>query len=75
MRKVTGNDAVTFPIVGDVYHSQELEITYPTTYSLINFIDLNQDGVLEVIVDTQKWENVGARIYQINGQDVLQVLP
>ena len=75
MRKVTGNDAVTVPIVGDVYHSQELEITYPTTYSLINFIDLNQDGVLEVIVDTQKWENIGARIYQVNGQDVLQVLP
>ena len=75
MRKVIGNDAVTIPIVGDVYRSQELEITYPTTYSLINFIDLNQDGVLEVIVDTQKWENVGARIYQINGQDVTQALP
>lgn len=75
MRKVVGNDAVTVPIVGDVYHSQELEITYPTTYSLINFIDLNQDGVLEVIVDTQKWENISARIYQINGQDVIQALP
>lgn len=75
MRRVAGNDAVTVPIVGDVYHSQELEITYPITYSLINFIDLNQDGVLEVIVDTQKWENVGAIVYQINGQDVIQVLP
>ena len=75
MRKVEGNAAVTVPIVGDVYRSQELEITYPTTYSLINFIDLNQDGVLEVIVDTQKWENVGAIIYQINGQDVIQALP
>jgi hypothetical protein len=61
--------------VGDVYHSQELEITYPTTYSLMNFIDLNQDGVLEVIVDTQKWENISARIYQIKGQDVIQALP
>lgn len=75
MRRVAGNDAVTVPMVSDVYHSQELEITYPTTYSLINFIDLNQDGVLEVIVDTRKWENVGAIIYQINGQDVMQVLP
>jgi hypothetical protein len=75
MRKVIGNDAVTIPIVGDVYRSPELEITYPITYSLINFIDLNQDGVLEVIVDTQKWENVGARIYQIDGQDVIKALP
>ena len=75
MRRVAGNDAVTIPIVSDVYHSQQLEITYPVTYSLINFIDLNQDGVLEVIIDTQKWENVGAIIYQINAQDVIQVLP
>ena len=75
MRRVIGNEVVTVPIVGDVYHSQELEVTYPVTYSLANFIDLNQDGVLEVIVDTQKWEDVGARIYQINGQDVIQALP
>jgi hypothetical protein len=75
MRKVIGNGAVTVPIVGDVYRSQELEITYPITYFLINFIDLNQDGVLEVIVDTQKWENVGAIVYQVDGQDVIKALP
>jgi len=74
MRKVVGNDAVTIPIVGDVYHSQEPEITYPLTYSLANFIDLNQDGALEVIVDTRNWEDFGAIIYQIDGQDVIQAL-
>jgi len=74
MRKVVGNDAVTIPIVGDVYHSQEPEITYPLTYSLANFIDLNQDGNLEVVVDIRKWEKFGAIIYQIDGQDVIQSL-
>ena len=73
MRKVVANEVVTLPIVADVYRSQELEITYPRTYSLANFIDLNQDGVLEVIVDYQGWEDVGAMIYQVNGQEITQV--
>jgi hypothetical protein len=73
MRKVAGNDAVTLPIVGDVYHSQEAEITFPQAYSLGNFMDLNQDGVLEVVVDIQRWEGDGAAIYQINGQEITQV--
>ena len=75
MRKVVGNDAITLPVVEDIYDSQEPEITYPTTYSLGNFLDLNQDGVLEVIVDTQAWEKFGAIIYQIKDGNVIQVLP
>ena len=74
MRKVTGNDVVTLSIVGNVYHSQELEITYPRTYSLANFIDLNQDGVLEVVVDIQRWESFGAIVYQIDGLDIIDPL-
>jgi len=74
MRKVAGNDAVTLPILGDVYHSPEPEITFPLTYSLANFMDLNQDGILEVVVDIQKWEGVGAIVYQIDDQDVIQTL-
>jgi hypothetical protein len=74
MRKVAGNDAVTKLIVGDVYDSQELELTYPRTYSLANFIDLNQDGALEVVVDIRQWEGFGAIVYQIDGQDVIQSL-
>ena len=71
-----GNEAVTRLIVGDLYRSQELEITftYPRTYSLANFIDLNQDGRLEVVVEIQKWEGFGARVFQIDGEDVLPAL-
>lgn len=73
MRKVQGNDAITLPIVSDVYHSQEPETTLPPTYSLANFLDLNQDGILEVIVDIRRWDGDGAYIYQIDGQNITQV--
>jgi hypothetical protein len=74
MRQVIGDDAVTKLVVGDLYHSREAEITFPRTYSLANFIDLNQDGILEVVVDIQKWEGFGARVFQIDGEDVIQTL-
>lgn len=74
MLKVIGNDVITKLVVGDVYRSQEPEITFPRTYSLANFIDLNQDGVLEVVVNIQQWEGFGAIVFQIDGQDVIQSL-
>lgn len=74
MRKIIGNDVVTKLVIGDVYSSKEPEITFPRTYSLTNFIDLNQDQALEVVVDIQKWEGFGAIIFQIDGQNVIQKL-
>jgi len=74
MRKVIGNEVVTKLVAGDVYDSKELEITYPRTYSLANFIDLDQDGVLEVAVSFLKWEGFGASVFQVDGQDVTQTL-
>ena len=74
MRKVIGNTIVTKLVAGDVYTSKELEITYPNTYSLANFIDLNQDGVLEVVVDVKAWEKVGAIVYTVHDQTVQEVL-
>jgi hypothetical protein len=73
MRRVIGNEAVTVFIQGDVYHSQEPEITYPRTYSFGNFLDLDHDGVLEVIVEFHAWEDFGALLYQIDGQTITQV--
>ena len=74
MRQVFGNETVTKLVMGDVYRSQELELTFPRTYGLVNFIDLNQDGRQEVVVDIQKWEGFGARVFQIDGDDVIQTL-
>lgn len=74
MRKVNGNDVVTLAITGKIYTSAQPELTFPFTYSFSNFIDLNQDGILEVVVDLKRWEGLGASVYQINGQEIVQVL-
>jgi hypothetical protein len=74
MRKVIGNEAVTKLVVGDVYRSSEPELTFPRTYTLANFIDLSQDGVLEIVVDIQKWEGFGARVFQVDRGTVSQTL-
>ena len=74
MRKVVGNDAVTKLVVGDHYNVQQPEMPYPRTYTLANFIDLNQDGVLEVVVDIKRWEWFGAFVFQVDGQDVIRRL-
>jgi hypothetical protein len=73
MRKVAGNEAVTTPLIADIYRSKEAETTYPRTYTLANFMDLNQDGILEVVVDYHRWEEDGALIYPIQGQQITQV--
>jgi hypothetical protein len=73
MRKVVGNQAVTLPIVADVYRSEKQESTFPNAYSFANFIDLNQDGVLEVVIDIQHWETDQAAVYQVNGQEIIKV--
>jgi hypothetical protein len=74
LRQVLGNEAITKLVAGDVYRSLEPEITFPRMYSFANFIDLNQDGRLEVVVDIQKWEGIGAQVYQIDGDDIIQTL-
>lgn len=74
MRKVVGNNVVTKFVTGDQYNSQQMEMTFPRTFSLANFMDLNQDGVLEVVVDIRGWEKFGAIVVQIDGQDVIKRL-
>jgi hypothetical protein len=73
MRKVVGNSAVTVPFVSDVYTAQQ-GVIQPPYYSFVNFIDLNRDGILEVVVEIQGWEKFGAIVYQVNGQTVTEVL-
>jgi hypothetical protein len=74
MRKLIGNNVTTTLIVGDIYNSQAQEITYPNTYSLANFIDLDQDDILEVVVDVKAWEKAGGIVYEVDGQNVEEVL-
>jgi len=74
MRKVVGDSVVTVPVVTDVYISPTAELTFPYTYLLVNLLDLNGDGFLEVIVDVSRWEGDGVMVYQVDGVNVTQAL-
>jgi hypothetical protein len=74
MRKVQGNEVVTIPLAADVYHSLQSEPTYPYTYALAGFFDLNQDANLEVILKVNRWEGGGIIVYEVKDKNTLQVL-
>ena len=76
MRKVVGNHVVTVPLVGEYYVTSvpQLEISYPNTYTVVEAVDLNGDGTLEVVVDVRRWEGWGAIVYRVDGQNVREVL-
>jgi len=74
MRKVSGNTVVTVPLAADVYHLDQPEPVFPLTYLLSNFIDLNQDGNLEVILEATRWEGGGIILYEVEGLNTIQVI-
>jgi hypothetical protein len=74
MRKVRGNEVLTIPLMSEYYVSSAPEISFPNTYSLVDALDLNRDGTLEVIVDVSRWEGLGAIVYRVNGQNVREVM-
>jgi hypothetical protein len=74
MRKVSGSGVVTVPLATDVYYSVQPEPMYPYTYLLSSFMDLNQDGNLEVILDVARWEGSGIIIYEVKDRAILQTI-
>jgi hypothetical protein len=74
MRKVAGDDVLTLAVTGKIHTSAQPELTFPFTYSLANFIDLNQDGILEAVIGLKRWEGFGAAVFRIDGQETVQVL-
>lgn len=74
MRKVEGNNVLTIPIIMEYYASGSPETPFPQTYTLVEALDLNQDGTLEVVVEVRRWEGGGAIVYEVNGQRVQEVI-
>ena len=65
MRKVVGDSVETIPLVADYYY--EVAMQFPLTYTLTFLADLNNDGVLEVLVGVQRWEGSGIIVFEIDG--------
>jgi len=69
MRKVIGNSVETVPLVADYYY-QEVANQFPLTYTTTFPADLNNDGVMEVIVGVERWEGSGVIVFEIDGTNV-----
>lgn len=65
MRKVVGDSVVTIPIVADYYY--EVATQFPLTYALTFPADLNNDGILEILVGVKRWEGTGIIALEIEG--------
>jgi hypothetical protein len=74
MRKVLGNNVLTIPLISEYYLSSAPELSYPRTYTMAEAIDLNRDGILEVVVDVSRWEGNGAIVFRVDGQNAREVL-
>lgn len=74
MRKLVGANVVTVPMVADIYTSPTAEQVFPFTYLLAGLLDLNRDGILELLVEVTRWEGGGVMIYEIDGTNVTQAL-
>ncbi len=66
MRKVVGDSVATIPLVADYYY-QEVANQFPLTYNGLLVADLNNDGVMEVVVGVERWEGSGVMVFEIDG--------
>jgi len=68
MRKVVGDSVMTIPIIADYYY--EVAMQFPLTYAMTLPADLNNDGVLEILVGVERWEGSGVIVFEIGGTTV-----
>jgi hypothetical protein len=73
VRKVVGNNVVTFPLEMGVY-PEAIDLAYPYRYTILGVLDLNGDGRLEVAVHGLRWEGSAVTVYEIEGASVERVL-
>lgn len=73
LRKVVGDSVVTVPLRVDVYPEAE-ELAYPYRYEVTAVLDLNGDGLLEVIVHGLRYEGEWVGVFQVVHDDIEPVL-
>lgn len=66
MRKVVGDSVETVSILAD-YYDQEYPLQFPLTFARTFPADLDNDGVLEVLVGVERWEGSGIIVFEIDG--------
>jgi hypothetical protein len=73
LRKVIAGQVQTV-ILADEYFTQTAEFAAPLTFSVTGVLDLNGDGLLEVILYSEYYEGESTEVYAIEGLHVEDVL-
>jgi hypothetical protein len=72
MRKVVGDSVLTIHLVADYYYQESVN-QFPLTYAITFPADLDNDGVLEVLVGVERWEGSGVMALEIDETNVRSV--
>ncbi len=73
LRSVTGNKVNTQLVTGEVYAKADLNAA-PNTYEIAGLLDLNGDGILEVLIRSSYYEGGGMTVWQWQKGRLAQVL-
>ena len=73
LRKLVKGKVKTSLIVGEFYRKRE-KFAAPGAFTLDAMLDVNGDGVMEVILGWRYYEGIGRSIYEIRGTAARQVL-
>jgi hypothetical protein len=61
-----GKDGTPAVVVGE-YHAQEAKFSAPGVNKLLDLLDLNDDGKLEIIVSSMYYEGASTLVYADTG--------
>lgn len=73
MRKVVKGTVQTVMLASDV-QLKKIDFSAPITYRIENVLDLNGDGVMEVVVHGEYYEGSWGSVFQVKGTQVEEVL-
>lgn len=73
LRRIGGKSVETLAFTASIY-TQAKSLAFPDRYVLSGLFDLNGDGKMEVVVSLAGWEKSGARVFEVGGDGIKQVL-
>lgn len=74
LRKVVAGTVETIPIVEEYYPKGCIAECAPVAYRIAAALDINGDGVLEVVVEFSYFEGTGKSVYGVKGKEVVQLM-